>query len=281
MALLGSYLELFKTRQTLLLLFTGIVAYLEAADAPDPGVLALFTAATFLAICGTTGISMVLDSDIDAIMLRTRRRPIPSGRLKKKSSLIISLVLAILGLALTLLINAYIFGAGLMGLLINTLLYVKLLKRRYPTSVVFGVFAGGMPALGGWAAAMGSFGTGGILLMLLVAVWSSLHIWTLAIYYDDDYRKAGVPMLPVVVGEKLGALASVLAGCVVGLITAMLPAFNLVDLSAAILSELPLLGAISLLVSGLLRGNVREKSYKAFKLASAYMIIVFASITLT
>ena len=117
--------------------------------------------------------------------------------------------------------------------------------------------------------------------MLLVAIWSSLHIWTLAIYYADDYRRAGVPMLPAILGEKTGALASIIVGCIVGLITAILPIYNIMNIYATILAELPLLGAVLLLISGLLKGDIREKSYRAFKLASIYMGVVFILIALT
>ncbi|MFZ8854582.1 MAG: protoheme IX farnesyltransferase, partial [Thermofilaceae archaeon] len=198
-------LELFKVKQTLLLLLTGVLSYVAASSSRvDWPTLAVATLSFFLTISGTTGFNMVLDADIDAAMFRTRNRPIPSGRMDRRTATVASASALLLGLLLASAINPYFLAAALAGFLIDIVVYTVLLKRKSPWSVVLGGFAGGMPALGGWAAATGSFGPGGLLLMLLAALWSSLHIWTLATYYADDYRRAGAPMLPAVYGEKTG-----------------------------------------------------------------------------
>ncbi len=272
-------LELFKVKQTLLLLLTGVLSYVAASGSGvNLSTLAVATLSFFLTISGTTGFNMVLDADIDAAMFRTRNRPIPSGRMDKKAATVASAAALLLGLLLASTINVYFLAAGLAGFLIDILVYTVLLKRRSPWSVVFGGFAGGMPALGGWAAATGSFGTGGLLLMLLVALWSSLHIWTLATYYADDYRRAGVPMLPAVYGERAGVQASlVVAALVVGL-TALLALHGLLSAVGLVVSLIPLAAAAALLAKGLASGEYRWHASRAFKLVNMFMALVFISV---
>ncbi len=274
-------LELFKVKQTLLLLLTGVLSYVAASGSRvDWPTLAVATLSFFLTISGTTGFNMVLDADIDAAMFRTRNRPIPSGRMDRRTATAASASALLLGLLLASAINPYFLAAALAGFLIDIVVYTVLLKRRSPWSVVFGGFAGGMPALGGWAAATGSFGPGGLLLMLLVALWSSLHIWTLATYYADDYRRAGVPMLPAVYGEKAGVQASLLVAALVAGLTALLWAQGLLSVIGLAVSLAPLAAASALLARGLAVGEYRWHSFGAFKLASMYMAVVLISAAL-
>jgi protoheme IX farnesyltransferase len=274
-------LELFKVKQTLLLLLTGVLSYVAASGSRvDWPTLAVATLSFFLTISGTTGFNMVLDADIDAAMFRTRNRPIPSGRMDRRTATVASASALLLGLLLASAINPYFLAAALAGFLINIVVYTVLLKRRSPWSVVFGGFAGGMPALGGWAAATGSFGPGGLLLMLLVALWSSLHIWTLATYYADDYRRAGVPMLPAVYGERVGVQASLLVAALVAGLTALLWAQGLLSVIGLAVSLAPLAAASALLARGLAVGEYRWHSFRAFKLVNMYMAVVFISAAL-
>jgi protoheme IX farnesyltransferase len=276
---LKDYLEVFKFKQTLLLLLTGICSFIggsRVASKPfSASTLLAVALSMFLTISGTTGINMVLDADIDAVMFRTRNRPIPANRLSKRETATASIVLLVLGLMVCLLVNLYVAVAGLLGFLIDIAVYTWLLKRRSPWSVVFGGFAGGMPALGGWAGATGSFGLGGLMLMLLVAVWSSLHIWTLSTYYIDDYRKANVPMLPAVYGEEAGVKASLIVSLIVLTISAMILSLGLIPLYGFIAAITPLLAAIVILASSLKRGDYREGSFKAFKMVNVFTGLFF------
>lgn len=273
--------DLFKFKQTALLVFTGIMSYAEAANPPRLDIALLVFLSMFLCVAGTTGINMVLDADIDAKMFRTKHRPIPTKRIERKEAALMSLTLLILGLALGLIVNIYVSLAGLLGFLIDIILYTVLLKRKNPISVVFGGFAGGMPALGGWAAATGSFGLGGIVLMLVVAVWSSLHIWTLAIKYVDDYRSAGIPMLPVVVGEKKASIFSIGVALIVASIAVYSMIFGLVSPLGLLISFVPLTLAIVYLTKGLVTGEYRKYAFKAFKFVNMFMGIYFLAVFLT
>jgi len=273
--------DLFKFKQTALLVFTGIMSYAEAANPPRLDIALLVFLSMFLCVAGTTGINMVLDADIDAKMFRTKHRPIPTERIGRKEAALMSLALLILGLAVGFMVNIYVSLAGFLGFLIDIILYTVLLKKKNPISVVFGGFAGGMPALGGWAAATGSFGLGGVVLMLVVAVWSSLHIWTLAIKYVDDYRNAGIPMLPVVIGEKKASIFSIGVALIVASIAIYSMIFGLVSPFGLLISFVPLALAIVYLVKGLITGEYHEYAFKAFKFVNMFMGIYFLAVFLT
>lgn len=274
-------LELFKVKQTALLLVTGVCAYLEGAGKPDPATLVLASLSMFLSIAGTTGFNMVLDADIDSAMFRTRNRPLPARRMSAKDAVLASSAALAAGLAAGVAVNPYVFVAGLLGFLIDIAVYTVLLKRKSPWSVVFGGFAGGMPALGGWAAATGGFGYQGVLLMLLVAVWSSLHIWTLSTYYSEDYRRAGVPMLPAVYGERAGVVASLAAAVAVFLVAFLAFRAGLISAVGFAVAAVPLILAVAVLLKGLVSGEYREKAYRAFKLVNIFMGLFFVLLVLT
>ncbi len=273
----GDLAELFKLKQTALLVFTGAATYLAFAPRPDAYTLSLLLASMLLSVAGTTGFNMVLDADIDAAMFRTRSRPLPSRRMTRGEALAVSAAALVAGTALGLLVNIYVALAGILGFILDIAAYTLLLKRRTPLSTVVGGFAGGMPALGGWAAATGSIGLGGVTLMLVVAAWSSLHIWTLAAYYADDYRRAGVPMLPVVAGEK-ATVAAVLA--VIAVVASLSVAAYLQGLvgPVGLAASLAALAVAAIHVASSLSGEYRRRMFAAFKAANAYMGLFFLSL---
>ncbi|MEM0335476.1 MAG: heme o synthase [Thermofilum sp.] len=276
MTLVRDLSQLFKIKQTLLLLLTGVFAYVAGSHGRiDFTTLLLTSLSIFLSVSGTTGFNMVLDADIDAAMFRTRGRPLPAGRMTKREATAASASALAAGLLLAYAVNPFVLVAGLMGFLIDILAYTVLLKRRSPWSVVVGGFAGGMPALGGWAAATGGFGTGGLLLMLLVALWSCAHIWSLATYYSEDYRRAGVPMLPVVYGDKAGVVGSLAAVLAIAIVTLLLVPAGLLGPGGAVVSLAILSLSAGLLAKALKTGEFKVHAYKAFKVVNMYMAVVF------
>lgn len=269
-------LQLFKVRQTLLLLLTGVFAYVAGSRGEiDIDTLLLTSLSIFLMVSGTTGFNMILDADIDAAMFRTRNRPLPAGRMTKREAGAASASALAAGLLLAATVNPLVLAAGVMGFLIDILAYTVLLKRRSPWSVVVGGFAGGMPALGGWAAATGAFSFGGLLLMFLVALWSCAHIWSLATYYSEDYKRAGVPMLPVVYGDKAGVVGSLAAVFAIALVTLLLAQSGLLGALGLAASLAPLSLSAGLLARGLKTGEFKINAYKAFKIVNMYMAVVF------
>ncbi len=197
------WIALLKPRVMSLVVFSGLIGLLVAPGHLHP-VLA-FTAVLCIAIaagaCGA--INMWYDRDIDAIMRRTRSRPIPAGRIEPGAALGFGITLAagsviVMGLAVNLM------AAGVLALSIGfyVFVYTMWLKRRTPQNIVIGGAAGAFPPLIGWIAVTGSIDLIPLILFAIIFIWTPPHFWSLALYANEDYRRAGVPMLPVVAGAK-------------------------------------------------------------------------------
>ena len=208
LAKVKSALELTKPAQLALLAFTAYASYLAAGGPLSLARLALLGVVAIGSIGGTVALNMVLESDIDSIMARTSRRPIPSGRMTRAEGVATAAVLLAAGFAASALLSWYVVLASALALVLDIPVYTVLLKRRTPWSILFGGLAGVMPVVGGWAAADGSISPAAIVLALMVLAWIPVHIWYIVYYYEDDYRKASIPMLPVVsTPKKVGALS--------------------------------------------------------------------------
>lgn len=197
------YVELLKPRVMSLVVFTGWVGLLLAPGSLHP-VLAL-TAVLCVAVgAGASGaINMWFDRDIDAVMDRTKRRPIPSGRVAADEALSFGVFLAaastlVMGLAVNW--TAAFLLAFTIGFYI--FVYTIWLKRRTPHNIVIGGAAGAFPPMIGWAAVTGGIEPASIALFTLIFLWTPPHFWALALFRRQDYAKAGVPMLPVTAGER-------------------------------------------------------------------------------
>jgi protoheme IX farnesyltransferase len=151
--------------------------------------------------CGA--INMWYDRDIDAIMRRTRNRPIPAGRIEPGAALGFGITLAV-GSVLVMGLAVNVPAAAILALSIcfYVFVYTMWLKRRTPQNIVIGGAAGAFPAVIGWAAVTGSVDLMPLVLFGIVFIWTPPHFWSLALWANDDYRRAGVPMLPVVAGAK-------------------------------------------------------------------------------
>jgi heme o synthase len=186
-----------------LVVFSGLVGLLVAPGHLHP-VLA-FTAVLCIAIaagaCGA--INMWYDRDIDAVMRRTRDRPIPAGRIEPGAALGYGITLAIGSvLVMGLAINAVAAGVLALSIGFYVFVYTMWLKRRTPQNIVIGGAAGAFPPVIGWAAVTGSVSLIPIVLFAIIFIWTPPHFWSLALFANDDYRRDKVPMLPVVAGAK-------------------------------------------------------------------------------
>ena len=180
---LADYAELTKPKvQSLLLLTT--VATMEVAGSPSAGRVALTCLGGYLAAGGAGAVNHCYDRDIDAVMARTASRPIVAGRVSPRASLAL---------------------AGFVGYVV---VYTVWLKRRTPRNIVIGGAAGAIPPLVGWAATRGSLSWTAAYLFAIVFYWTPPHFWALSLLMKDDYARAGVPMLPVVRGERDTARAA-------------------------------------------------------------------------
>jgi protoheme IX farnesyltransferase len=146
---------------------------------------------------------MWYERDLDALMARTRNRPLPTGRVTPDDALGLGVLLSIFSLLLMSLATNFVAAALLAAaILFYVFIYTVWLKRRTPQNIVIGGAAGAFPPMIGWAAVTGDVSLVGIALFLLIFLWTPPHFWALALYRSDDYRRAGVPMLPVVAGPR-------------------------------------------------------------------------------
>jgi protoheme IX farnesyltransferase len=184
-----------------LVVFTALAGLLMAPVAPHP--LIAFASLLSIAVgAGASGaLNMWYDADIDAVMSRTSKRPIPSGRLDAASALAFGVVLSILSVV-TLAFVTNLLAAGLLAFTIffYVVIYTMWLKRWTPLNIVIGGAAGALPPIVGYAAAMGEVSLSSIVLFLIIFVWTPPHFWALAILKIDDYGRVHLPMLPNVSG---------------------------------------------------------------------------------
>ncbi len=197
----ADYFALLKPRVMSLVVFTALAGLLLAPTPPHP-VLAL---ASLIAIAiggGASGaLNMWYEADIDRIMTRTRGRPIPAGRLGRDEALAFGLVLAGVSIV-TLGLVANWLAAALLAFTIffYVVIYTMWLKRATPLNIVIGGAAGALPPIVAYAAATGEVGLASLVLFAIVFIWTPPHFWALALVKNEDYTRAGVPMLPVVAG---------------------------------------------------------------------------------
>ena len=199
----NDYISLLKPRVMSLSIFTSIVGMIIA-----PGSLDLLT--SFLVILAITigsgasgALNMWYERDTDALMARTKDRVLPRKRISPLGALIYGTVLAIFSV-LMLYYVSNLLAASLLALTIFYYIFVYTiwLKKRTPQNIVIGGAAGAFPPLIGWASVSGSLSLEILLLFLLIFLWTPPHFWALALYQSDDYKKAGIPMMPIVVGDK-------------------------------------------------------------------------------
>jgi protoheme IX farnesyltransferase len=220
------YLLLLKPRVMSLVIFTALTGLLCARTTIEPALAAVAILCIAVGAGGSAALNMAYDADIDALMRRTRRRPVAAGRVKAADAKVLGVTLSLfsvgmMGLAVNLL------AAGLLAFTIAfyVLVYTLWLKRRTPQNIVVGGLAGALPPLVGWAAASGTAPANAWLLVAIIFVWTPPHFWALSLYTVGDYEKAGVPMMPVVRGVA-STRRQILAYCLVLAPLGMAPAFT-------------------------------------------------------
>ena len=199
----NDWIKLLKPRVLTLVVFTGLIGMLVAPGHLHP-VLALTAILCITIAAGACGaINMWYDRDIDAIMRRTRSRPIPAGRIDPGSALAFGITLAV-GSVLVMGLAVNIPAAAVLALSIcfYVFIYTAWLKRRTPQNIVIGGAAGAFPPVIGWAAVTGSVDLMPLIMFAIIFIWTPPHFWSLALWANDDYRRAGVPMLPVTAGAR-------------------------------------------------------------------------------
>jgi len=202
-AVLADYVALTKPGIVVTLLVTAYCAMVVAAGGWPPVGRAVATLAGLaLSAGGAHAVNMWYDADIDRLMERTRRRPVATGRIPARHALVLGLVAeGVSAVWLALAVNPLTAAASMAGFGFYVLVYTLWLKRRTPQNIVIGGAAGAFPPIVGWAAVTGHVSWAAGLLFLIIFLWTPPHFWALALYKQEDYRRAGIPMLPVVAGE--------------------------------------------------------------------------------
>lgn len=198
----GDFLALLKPRVMSLVVFTGLAGIVAAPGHLHP--LTAFTALLCIAVAaGASGcLNMAYDSDIDGLMARTAKRPIPMGHIGRDEALTFGWTLSI-GAVATMGLFVNFLAAGLLAFTVffYVVVYTLWLKRRTPQNIVIGGLSGALPPAIGWAAVTGDLPLAPILLVAIIFMWTPPHFWALSLWRSEDYARAGVPMLPVVKGK--------------------------------------------------------------------------------
>ena len=244
----GDYVELLKPRVMRLVIFTAAVG-LICAPVPVHPVVAFASILCVAVGAGASGaLNMWWDWDIDAVMRRTAGRPIPSGRVTREEAFAIGVTLAAFSVVM-LALFANLFAAALLAFTIffYAVVYSMWLKRSTPQNIVIGGAAGSFPPMIGWAIATGGVSVESCLMFLLIFLWTPPHFWALALFRNEDYTRAGVPMLPVTAGPR-STRNHILAYALVLAPIAILPAFTTIGgpvylAGAVILNAILLQGA--------------------------------------
>ena len=197
------FFDLLKPRVMSLVVFTALVGMLVAPVSPNPLIAAIAILAIAVGAGASGALNMWYDADIDAVMTRTARRPVPSGRVTANEALGFGIVLSILSVITLGLVTNWVAG-GLLAFTIffYAVIYTMWLKRSTPQNIVIGGAAGAFPPMIGWAAVTGSVSLESIVLFMIIFLWTPPHFWALALFKLRDYDMAGVPMLPNVAGER-------------------------------------------------------------------------------
>jgi protoheme IX farnesyltransferase len=273
-----NYYELTKPKIWYLLVFTAFGSALTASllfDIPlSPLTWVLLLGGIAAGSAAADTITGYNDRDIDAIMDRTKDRPIPSGRISPKNALIFGLILTAIALIFSWLINLWAFLLMMFGLFDNIIIYSKWLKRRSQSNIILGGFSGGVPALIGYVTVTTQNIEIGLVMAGLVFLWIPTHIWSLALHVRKDYQKAKVPMLPVVSEEKRAVRIIAITTLIMVLFSILPFFFN--QFGHIYLVTATIFGAIMLGLSlWLLLKPTEKASWTVFKFSSPYLTAVF------
>ncbi len=276
------YIEVTKPSTVALLVFTCVGAMVVAGGVGGLSlggwVLALIAITAGCAAADT--LTCYIDRDIDAMMDRTKARPLPGKRIHPpEKALVWGLFLAALSLGLSFVFNPLAALWMFLGLFDNVVIYSLLAKRRSCTNILLGSVSGGMPVLFGWAVVQGSVTWTPALISLLVITWTPNHIWNLAIRYREDYARANVPMLPVVANLRravnlivMSVILMVVESLLLGFVAGLGPLYFTLAIIGGAAS---LVGHVYLYLK-----PTEHNAWLMFKLSSLYLALVFAGMML-
>ena len=273
------YFMLTKPRVIELLLVTTVPAMVIAAGKlPGLGLIGAVLLGGALSAGGANTINCWIERDRDQVMRRTHSRPLPSGEISPRAALIFGLALeAIAFVWLTVTVNLLSASLSVAAMLFYVFVYTIWLKPRSPQNIVIGGAAGAVPALVGWASVTGSLSVAAWVMFAIVFCWTPPHFWALSVRYRDDYAKAGIPMLPVVIGIA-AASRQILVYAVVTVVVslALVPTGHLgwiYGIVALLSGGLFVVGAARLVADA-----TPERAMKLFHYSNTYLSLLFVAI---
>ena len=207
--MLKDFFELTKARLAISVVFSSLAGYLIAANSYDFSIIILLVVGGYCMVGASNSFNQIIEKDLDALMDRTRNRPIPAGRVSVSVAFGISVLLTLTGIVILYKINPKTALFGAISIFIYTCLYTPL-KTVTPLSVFVGAFPGAIPFMLGWVAATNNFGIEAGALFTIQFFWQFPHFWALGWMLDEDYKKAGISMLPTKKKDKATALQTVL-----------------------------------------------------------------------
>ena len=272
----GDYFELTKPKVQLLLLLTTITTMYVAGD-PSIGLVAVAVIGGFLSAGGAGAFNHWYDRDIDQAMARTANRPIPAGRISSRSALVYAFSLQIASFVI-LTVGANVLSAflALAGFFWYTVVYTMWLKRRSPQNIVIGGAAGAVPPLVGWAAVTGSVAPAALYLFAIVFYWTPPHFWALSLLMKEEYARVGVPMMPVVHGEKETRRQIVLYTLLLTVLTLLPFVFGFFGVLYAVVAA-GLGAAFITLAIRLQREADRASALRTYLFSLSYLAILFVA----
>jgi protoheme IX farnesyltransferase len=278
-AVAADYFDMMKPRVQTLLLFTTITT-MYVAGTPSIGLVALTCLGGALSAGGAGAINHWFDRDLDAVMVRTADRPVPSGRVAPRNALVFGITLGIASFVLLAsTVNVLAATLSLCGLLGYVFVYTIWLKRRTPQNIVIGGAAGAVPPLVAWAAVTGHLTGSALYLFAIVFYWTPPHFWALSLLMKDEYAKAGVPMMPVVRGEEETRFQIVLY-------TFLLVAVTILPFAGGLFGSVYFIAAMVLgagfiaLALKLFRSRERRPALRLYLSSLAYLALLFAAMVI-
>lgn len=282
------YIEVSKPRIVIVLVITAVTSMLAATrfdGSPNSAWDISFWKLLFLIVCGSlssmgaSAINQFYDKNIDNLMVRTSKRPIPSGRLKANNVLIYGLALSAAAVLLAwFTLNPMATFMIALGIFFYVVIYTLLLKRRNVWNIVIGGFAGSAASMAGWATTTNSMDLLGFLVGWIVFMWTPPHFWCLAIKTREEYTKARVPMLPVIYGDKVTAKYIFINSLILIPYSISLYFFGLGILYLAVAAASGTL--MTIYHYKLLQNPNPEFAWKAYKVTAPYLVIIFIAIAL-
>jgi len=277
-ARVGDFVALLKPRVMSLVVFTGFAGMVAAPGQLHPLLAAVAVLCIAVAAGAAGAINMWYDRDIDAVMTRTRHRPLPAGRMAPDEALALGIALSIISVMLMAVAINWMAAALLAATNgFYVFVYTVWLKRRTPQNIVIGGAAGALPPVIGWVAVTGQVDVEALVLFLIIFLWTPPHFWALSLYRSGDYAKAGVPMLPVVAGAA-ATRRHILAYSVVLVMASLLPTMfgtvgALYGAAAAALG-----GTFLVLAFAVLRDTGETAARRLFAFSILYLFLLFAAL---